>query len=107
ALAESLRHLADRDDNPRANVLGDALDRATERVLTEGRSPARRLGQIDNRGSHFYLALYWAQELAGQTDDAEVAARFSPVAAHLAEQEEQITAELLGVQGDPVDLGGY
>jgi isocitrate dehydrogenase len=107
ALAESLRHLADRDGNPRAGVLGDALDRATERVLTEGRSPARKLGQIDNRGSHFYLALYWAQELAGQSDDTELADRFSPVAAQLAEQEEQIAAELLAVQGSPVDLGGY
>ncbi|WP_134773925.1 NADP-dependent isocitrate dehydrogenase [Ornithinimicrobium flavum] len=107
ALAESLRHLAARDDNPRAGVLGDALDRATERVLTEGRSPARRLGQIDNRGSHFYLALYWAQELAGQSEDAELAERFAPVAAQLGEQEEQIASELLGVQGSPVDLGGY
>ncbi len=107
ALAESLRHLAARDGNARARVLGDALDRATERVLTEDRSPARRLGQIDNRGSHFYLALYWAQALAEQTDDAELARRFAPVAEELAAKETQIAQELLDVQGSPVDLGGY
>ncbi|GAA1171269.1 NADP-dependent isocitrate dehydrogenase [Ornithinimicrobium humiphilum] len=107
ALAESLRHLADRDGNAKARVLGDALDRATERVLTEDRSPARRLGQIDNRGSHFYLALYWAQALAEQTEDAELAERFAPVAAELSEKEQQIAQELLDVQGSPVDLGGY
>src|SRR5699024_6301017 len=95
ALAESLRHLAARDGNARARVLGDALDRATERVLTEDRSPARRLGQIDNRGSHFYLALYWAQALAEQTDDAELARRFAPVAEELAAKETQIAQELL------------
>ena len=107
ALAESLRHLAERDDNAKARVLGDALDQATERVLTEGRSPARKLGQIDNRGSHFYLALYWAEALAGQTEDAELAERFGPVAEQLLSQEQQIADELIGVQGDPVDLGGY
>lgn len=107
ALAESLRHLADRDGNDKARVLGDALDRATERVLTEDRSPARRLGQIDNRGSHYYLALYWAQALAEQTDDAALAERFAPVAKELADQEQQIAQELLDVQGSPVDLGGY
>ncbi|WP_022920252.1 NADP-dependent isocitrate dehydrogenase [Ornithinimicrobium pekingense] len=107
ALAESLRHLAERDGNAKARVLGDALDRATERVLTEDRSPARRLGQIDNRGSHFYLAMYWAQALAEQTDDIELAERFAPVAQELTDKEQQITAELLEVQGSPVDLGGY
>ena len=107
AVAESLRHLADREGNDRAAVLGDALDRATERVLTEDRSPARRLGQIDNRGSHFYLALYWAQALAEQTQDAELAAAFAPVAEQLAAQEATISQELLDVQGSPVDLGGY
>ncbi|SOC55723.1 NADP-dependent isocitrate dehydrogenase [Ornithinimicrobium cerasi] len=107
AIAESLRHLADREGNARAGVLGDALDRATERVLTEGRSPARRLGQIDNRGSHFYLALYWAEALAGQTADAELAAAFAPVAQQLGDQEEKIAQELLDAQGTPVDLGGY
>jgi isocitrate dehydrogenase len=107
ALAESLRHLAERDGNDKARVLGDALDRATERVLTQDRSPARRLGQIDNRGSHFYLALYWAQALAEQTRDAELAERFAPVAQALTDQEQQIAQELLDVQGSPVDLGGY
>ena len=107
AIAESLRHLADRDDNPRARVLGNALDAATEKVLTEDRSPARRLGQIDNRGSHFYLALYWAQALAAQDEDAELAQRFAPVAEELSAKEQEIAAELLDVQGSPVDLGGY
>jgi isocitrate dehydrogenase len=107
AIAESLRHLADREGNARATVLGDALDRATERVLTEDRSPARKLGQIDNRGSHFYLALYWAQALAEQTDDAELARVFAPVATELAEKEQQIAQELLDAQGSPTDIGGY
>ncbi|WP_010147983.1 NADP-dependent isocitrate dehydrogenase [Serinicoccus profundi] len=107
AIAESLRHLADRDDNAKARVLGDALDAATGRVLTEEKSPARRLGQIDNRGSHFYLALYWAQALAEQSEDAELAERFAPVAAELAQKEQQIAGELLAVQGSPVELGGY
>ncbi|WP_298750754.1 NADP-dependent isocitrate dehydrogenase [uncultured Serinicoccus sp.] len=107
ALAESLRHLADRDGNETARVLGDALDAATGRVLTEGRSPARALGQIDNRGSHFYLALYWAQALAEQTRDDRLAQRFAPVAEQLGEKEQQITEELVAVQGSPVDLGGY
>ncbi len=107
ALAESLRHLSKVDDNPRAAVLAAALDRATEKVLTEGRSPARRLGQIDNRGSHFYLALYWAQELAAQGEDAEVAATFAPVAEALSADEQQIAQELLDAQGSPADVGGY
>ncbi|WP_022925087.1 NADP-dependent isocitrate dehydrogenase [Serinicoccus marinus] len=107
ALAESLRHLAERDGNAKARVLGDALDAATGRVLTEEKSPARKLGQIDNRGSHFYLALYWAQALAEQTEDAELAERFAPVAAQLGEQETEIADELVAVQGSPVDLGGY
>ncbi|MFX0538324.1 NADP-dependent isocitrate dehydrogenase [Ornithinimicrobium sp. Y1847] len=107
AIAESLRHLADREGNDRAAVLGDALDKATERVLSEGRSPARRLGQIDNRGSHFYLALYWAQALAEQTADPELAAAFTPVAQDLTAQESTIAQELLDAQGSEVDLGGY
>ncbi|MGD7788312.1 NADP-dependent isocitrate dehydrogenase [Propionibacteriaceae bacterium Y1700] len=107
ALAESLRHLAESTDNARAGVLGDALDVATEKVLTEGRSPARKLGQIDNRGSHFYLALYWAQALAEQTADAELAALFAPVAEKLTANEDTIAGELLAAQGSAVDLGGY
>lgn len=107
ALAESLRHLAESTDNARAQVLADALDRATETLLNENKSPARKLGSIDNRGSHFYLALYWAQQLAAQTADAELAATFGPVAERLTEQEAAIAAELLAVQGSPADIGGY
>ncbi|GAA1395553.1 NADP-dependent isocitrate dehydrogenase [Luteococcus peritonei] len=107
ALAESLRHLAAFDDNRRAAVLGEALDKATETLLNENKSPARKVGQIDNRGSHFYLALYWAQELAAQTEDAELAQAFQGVAQQLAENEQKISEELLGVQGKPVEIGGY
>jgi isocitrate dehydrogenase len=107
ALAVSLEMLADTTDNPGARLLGETLDRATGRLLEEGRSPSRRVGELDNRGSHFYLALYWAQELAGQSDDAELAQRFAPLARRLAEAEEQIVRELAEVQGGPVDIGGY
>jgi isocitrate dehydrogenase len=107
ALAASLEHLAEHSDNPRAQVLADTLDRATATFLNENRSPARKVGQIDNRGSHFYLALYWAQELARQTDDAELAADFTGLAEKLTAQEKAINDELLAVQGSPVDLGGY
>ncbi len=107
ALAVSLEMLADKAQNPRAKLLADALDRATGRVLEEDRSPSRKTGELDNRGSHFYLALYWAQELADQPDDAELADRFSDLAETLAAKEEQIVQELSAVQGAPVDLGGY
>jgi isocitrate dehydrogenase len=107
ALAESLRHMSTTTGNARAAVLADTLDRATERLLNENKSPARKVGQIDNRGSHFYLALYWAHELASQSEDAALATAFDTVARTLAEQEDTINAELLGVQGSPVDLGGY
>ncbi|GAB2533276.1 NADP-dependent isocitrate dehydrogenase [Brachybacterium huguangmaarense] len=107
ALAESLRHLARTADNARAAVIADALDRATETLLNEGRSPQRKLGTIDNRGSHFYLAMYWAQELAAQHDDEELAAAFGPIAEKLAADEETIAGELLAVQGKPADIGGY
>ncbi len=107
ALAESLRHLARTADNARAAVLADALDRATETLLNEGKSPQRRLGSIDNRGSHFYLALFWAQELAKQTEDAELATAFGPIAQKLTDGEETIAEELLSVQGRPADIGGY
>lgn len=107
ALAESLRHMATTTDNARAEVLADTLDRATERLLNENKGPARKVGQIDNRGSHFYLALFWAHELATQTEDADLAASFATVAETLASQESTITAELLAVQGHPVDIGGY
>jgi isocitrate dehydrogenase len=107
ALTPSLELLADREDNPRAKVLADTLDRATGRVLEENRSPSRRCGELDNRGSHFYLALYWAQELAAQRNDPELAGRIKPLAERLSENEEKIVQELAAVQGSPVDIGGY
>jgi isocitrate dehydrogenase len=107
ALAESFRHLGQTTDNPKAIVLAEALDRATGTLLDENRSPARKVGQIDNRGSHFYLALYWAEELAAQTSDAEIAGKFSELARALREEEATITEELLAVQGSPADIGGY
>ncbi|KGN42392.1 NADP-dependent isocitrate dehydrogenase [Knoellia aerolata] len=107
ALAESFRHLATTSDNAKAQVLADTLDRATETLLQENKGPARKVGQIDNRGSHFYLALYWAQELAKQTEDADLAAKFTTVSETLTAQEQQINDELLAVQGSPADIGGY
>jgi isocitrate dehydrogenase len=107
ALAVSFELLAQRTGNKRAALLAATLDRATGTLLNENKSPSRRLGGIDNRGSHFYLALYWAQELASQTEDVELAARFAPLARALAEQEPVIVQELLAVQGSPVDIGGY
>jgi isocitrate dehydrogenase len=107
AFAASLEHLSVATDDPRVQVLATALDKATGTLLEEGRSPSRRVNEIDNRGSHFYLALHWAQELAAQSDDAELAARFAPLAAALAEHEDTIAAELLAAQGAPVDIGGY
>ncbi|MCT1492613.1 NADP-dependent isocitrate dehydrogenase [Corynebacterium sanguinis] len=106
ALAESLRLAADQG-NPKADVLADALDKATEEVLIQGHSPSRKVGEIDNRGSHFYLALYWAEELAKQTQDTEIANDFAPVAEKLRENEEKIAAELLAPQGSAGDIGGY
>lgn len=107
ALAASLEHLAGYADNARAKLLGDALDRATETFLNEDRSPGRKLGTIDNRGSHFYLALYWAEELAQQTEDADLAAAFAELAGSLRANEQTIVDELLAVQGKPADIGGY
>jgi isocitrate dehydrogenase len=107
AFAPSLELLADHAENPRAKLLAEALDRATGRVLEEGRSPSRKSGELDNRGSHFYLALYWAQELAAQEDDQELAERFGPLAERLAQEETKIVDELNAVQGEPVDIGGY
>ena len=107
ALAVSLEHLANKTGNRQAQVLADTLDRATGTFLNENKSPARRVGGIDNRGSHFYLALYWAQELARQTDDAELAESFAEIAERLTAEEGTITSELLAVQGSPVDIGGY
>ncbi|MFX4294185.1 NADP-dependent isocitrate dehydrogenase [Streptomyces bohaiensis] len=107
ALAVSFEHLAQTTDNARAQVLADTLDRATATFLNEDKSPSRRIGGIDNRGSHFYLALYWAQELAKQTEDAALATAFGPLAETLSQQEETIVAELAAVQGHAADIGGY
>jgi isocitrate dehydrogenase len=107
ALGPSLELLADKTDNPRAKILADTLDRATGRVLEENRSPSRKVGELDNRGSHFYLALYWAQELAQQSDDADLAARLQPLAKALSDNEQKIVDELDAVQGQSVAIDGY
>ncbi|GAA4621654.1 NADP-dependent isocitrate dehydrogenase [Actinoallomurus vinaceus] len=107
ALAVSFEQFAQTTGNARAQVLADTLDRATETFLNEDKSPTRRVGGIDNRGSHFYLALYWAQELAKQADDADLAKAFVPLAETLTSQEQKIVEELLAVQGSPADIGGY
>jgi len=107
ALAASLEHLSKASNNPSAKILADTLDRANAKFLESNKSPARKVGEIDNRGSHFYLALYWAQALAEQTEDKNLQARFAKVAKQLADNEAKIAAELLGAQGKPVDMGGY
>jgi len=107
ALAVSFELLAEKNENPRAQTLADTLDRATGRLLEERRSPLRRVGELDNRGSHFYLALYWAQELATRSEDAELAERFKPLAERLAAEQQQILDELAAAQGQPVEIGGY
>jgi len=107
ALAASLEHLSKASDNPSAKILADTLDRANAKFLESNKSPARKVGEIDNRGSHFYLALYWAQALAEQTEDKNLQARFATVAKQLADNEAKIAAELIGAQGKPVDMGGY
>jgi len=107
ALAASFEFVAQSTSNKRAQVLADTLDRATASLLMNEKSPSRRLGGIDNRGSHFYLALYWARELASQQDDAELAAPFAPLAERLASEEQTIVEELIGVQGRPTEIGGY
>jgi len=107
ALAASLEHLANTTGNAKAKVLAETLDQANGQFLESNKSPSRKVGQIDNRGSHFYLALYWAQALAAQTVDAELQAQFAPLAAALAANEEKIVTELNEVQGKVVDMGGY
>lgn len=107
ALAASFEHLAKTTGNARAQVLANTLDAATGTFLNENKSPSRKVGEIDNRGSHFYLTKFWAEELAAQTEDAELVEAFAPLAESLGEKEEAIVAELLEVQGKPVDLGGY
>jgi isocitrate dehydrogenase len=107
ALGVSLEHLAQVFKNAKAQVLADALDAANAKILENNRSPARKVGEIDNRGSHFYLAMYWAQALAAQTKDKDLAAKFAPLAKTLSENEAKINAELIAAQGKPVDMGGY
>jgi len=107
ALAVSLEHLGQTQNNPKALVLAETLDLATEKFLANDKSPARKVGQIDNRGSHFYLALYWAEGLAAQSKDAELQARFGPLAKALTENETKIVDELIGAQGKPQNIGGY
>jgi isocitrate dehydrogenase len=107
ALSESFRKYAEATGNEHSKVLGETLDRATGTFLDENKSPGRKLGTIDNRGSHFFLALYWAQEIAKQTDDPAMAEAFAPLADQLSEAQERIAEELIGVQGSPADIGGY
>ena len=107
AFCASLEYLANLFKNAKAAVLAETLDQAIAKFLDNNKSPARKVGQIDNRGSHFYLALYWAEALAGQGKDAELQARFTKVAQQLAEAETKITEELIAAQGNPVDMGGY
>ncbi|MBT5753928.1 MAG: NADP-dependent isocitrate dehydrogenase [Acidimicrobiaceae bacterium] len=107
ALSVSLDHLGEVFDNPAARMLGETLDAATEQVLLNRKSPSRKVNELDNRGSHFYLAMYWAQALADQTDNSEVAAKFAPLAVALAASETAIVDELNAVQGQPMNIGGY
>ncbi len=107
ALAASFEHLSIVTKNEKAKVLAEALDKATSTLLDERKSPSRKVGELDNRGSHFYLALYWAQELAQQTADAEISSRFAPIAKQLADNEAKIIDELNAAQGSPVNIGGY
>jgi isocitrate dehydrogenase len=107
ALGVSLEHLSQKFNNAKAQVLAETLDQANARILENNKSPARKVGEIDNRGSHFYLALYWAQALAAQAKDKDIQARFTSLAKALTENEAKINAELIAAQGKPVDLGGY
>ena len=107
ALGVSLEHLAQKFNNPKAQILAETLDQANARILDNNKSPARKVGELDNRGSHFYLALYWAQALAAQNKDKELQARFTPLANSLANNETRINEELIAAQGKPVDMGGY
>ena len=107
ALAVSFEDIAKKAGNTKAGLLATTLDAATERLLDEGKSPSRRTGELDNRGSHFYLAMYWAQALAEQDEDAELKAAFTDLATSLASNEAQIVEDLREVQGDAADIGGY
>ena len=107
ALQSSLEHLAQTQDNKKAQIPADALDEVNAKFLTTDKYPARKVGQIDNRGSHFYLAMYWAESLANQTTDSEIASKFAPIAKALKENEAKINEELIGAQGKSQDVGGY
>ena len=107
ALAVSLEHLSVQTGNAKAKILAGTLDRATGRLLDNGKSPSRKVNELDNRGSHFYLALYWAQALVEQTEDAGLSDHFAPLAQQLADNEDAIVEELVSVQGQPMDIGGY
>ncbi|HMR77350.1 MAG TPA: NADP-dependent isocitrate dehydrogenase, partial [Polyangiaceae bacterium] len=107
ALAVSLQHLSEAAGNKSAKIMGDALDAATGKLLENAKSPSRKVNELDNRGSQFYLTLYWAQELAAQSQDAELAKKFAPLAKTLADNEKKIVDELNAVQGKPMDIGGY
>jgi isocitrate dehydrogenase len=107
ALQASFEHLAQTQGNQKAQVLADALDEANAKFLATDKSPARKVGQIDNRGSHFYLAMYWAEALANQSSDPEISAKFAPVAKAFEENEVKINEELIAAQGKPQDVGGY
>jgi isocitrate dehydrogenase len=107
ALAVSLEHLAERYDNPKAQIIADALDKATIKLLDNRKSPSRKVNELDNRGSHFYLALYWAKELAAQNDDLELKNEFQELAKELENNELKIVDELNNAQGDPVEIDGY
>ena len=107
ALSASLEHLSTTSNNDKAIILAETLDQATGKFLEEAKSPSRVVNEIDNRGSHFYLTLYWAQALAGQNKVAELQARFAKLAQELADNEAKINDELMAAQGRPVDLGGY
>jgi isocitrate dehydrogenase len=106
-LAVSLEHLGTKYDNPKAIVLADALDEATEKYLENSKSPLRDAGEIDNRGSHFYLAMYWAEALSKQDKDADLKKIFTPIAKKLTENEAKINDELITAQGKSIDIGGY
>ncbi|HEY2866206.1 MAG TPA: NADP-dependent isocitrate dehydrogenase, partial [Pyrinomonadaceae bacterium] len=107
AVQASFEHLAQTQGNKKAQVLADALDEANAKFLANDKSPARKVGEIDNRGSHYYLAMYWAEALGNQTADPEMAAAFAPIARSLQENEAKINEELIAAQGKPQDIGGY
>jgi isocitrate dehydrogenase len=107
ALAVSLEHYGRKNNSPRARILGNALDQATEKFLEENKSPSRKVGELDTRGSHFFLALYWAEALASQDEDADLKTLFKGISDSLSRESETISGELLDAQGTPQDIGGY